>query len=471
MPTVIDLRGSIEGPLGRVGASIGSIISSIKGPDAADRKAFFKRIQDNPELLNTFGKITRDNPGVLQGMFPFLRDEDIEGFQGVLPTLEDLREATERPGLTPETAGGQLTPETATALGEAARAQTVGMTPSGLAIEPKRVAAAEAIPQEAVTAGLRREVTGLTPGQTAQDAWNTEIFNAAMDSFNALGMEEADVAALRDKLPSAFFDPDNKRMFEQRKTLAQMQIDAANIDRARERLEASERSIGARWTERTKVGTPETWQMFLFTQEMNDRAKGLAEETILPQNQTDIRLMEVARAFARADQVEKSVEEAAVQTQISAIIGNVGKLDPFGNLLNPRSVRQVWTEEINRRFLEIHLLTDGRVPLRIAEIEKHTFKNDRLVIKDEFGNEIDVGQNVEGFQAGQGSAFEPQGDEGAAGGGEIGLLNFETVDISSLPEKTRGNLVAIMTGEGTFEQLQAFDPASAQLILDARRNR
>ncbi|KKL54261.1 hypothetical protein LCGC14_2267210, partial [marine sediment metagenome] len=33
-------------------------------------------------------------------------DEDIEGFQGVLPTLEDLREATERPGLTPEAAGG-----------------------------------------------------------------------------------------------------------------------------------------------------------------------------------------------------------------------------------------------------------------------------------------------------------------------------------------------------------------------------
>ena len=50
-------------------------------------------------------------------------------------------------------------------------------------------------------------------------------------------------------------------------------------------------------------------------------------------------------------------------------------------------------------------------------------------------------------------------------------LNFETVDASQLSPITRRNLIRIMNGEGSFEELQAFDPAGAQMILDARRNK
>ena len=467
---VIDLRGSIEGPLARIGGGIGQIITAIKGPDAADRKAFFKRIQEDPDLLNNFGKIVRDNPGVLQQMFPFLQDEDIAGFRGVLPTLEDLREATERPGLTPEAAGGQLTPETATALGEAARAQTVGMTPSGLAIEPKKVVAAGEITQADVTAGEKRRVTGLTPGQAEQDKFNLEIFNTANTAFGELGLDEQKTAALRAKLPSVYFDADNQETFRQRQAIAQMQIDAQNLDRANERTDAFQRSIGARWTERTKVGTPETWQLFLFTQEMNERGKGLARETILPQNQTDIRLKEVADAFSRADQVDKITEEAAIRTQIGALIGRIGRISE-GSFANERTVRQVLTEQLNSAFVELSMLTDGRIPIRIGEIPDRFGPgkgNEPLEIRDEFGEKIEIGQDVERFQEGVPPA-EPLPEVQ----GEIGPLNPQTVDISQLSTESRNNLMKLADDStGTlFQQLLQQAPRSAQEILDARRNR
>ena len=482
MPTVIDLRrGGGPEAIRSIGASIGSIISSIKGPDAADRKAFFKRIQDDPDTLNNFGKIARDNPGVLQQMFPFLKDEDIEGFRNVLPTLEDLREATERPGLTPVAAGGQLTPETATALGEAARAQTVGMTPSELAIEPKKVVAAGEIPQEAVTAGLTREVTGLTPGQTAQDAWNTEIFNTAMDAFNALEMEEADVAALRAKLPSAFFDEDNQALFEQRRTIAQMQIDAQNLDRANERLGAFQRSIGARWTERTKTGTPETWRMFLFTEGMNERGKGLAEGSILPQNQTDIRLKEVADAFARADQVDKGMEEAAIKTQIGVLVGRINRRDSEGKFANERTVRLMLLEQLNSSIIELANLTDGRVQLGKIDKSKMdvipfvgpgnlplTFEDTTVAPAQPGQGEIgqqrdeDVINFLDSLQGGEVERTE-----------EIGPLNPQTVDLSQLSTESRNNLMKLANDSTgvLFQQLLEQAPRSAQEILNARRGR
>jgi hypothetical protein len=458
---VIDLRGEVRENLALIGKSIGSIISSIKGPDAADRKAFFKKIQDDPELLNTFGKITRDNPGVLQGMFPFLRDEDIEGFQGVLPTLDDLREDIERPGLTPEAAGGGLPPEVATALSEFARAREVGAKPVEVALEPKRVAAAEAIPQEAVTAGMRRDVTGLTPGQSEQDKFNLEIFNTANTAFGELGLDEQKAAALRAKLPSVYFDADVQESFRQRRVIAQMQIDAQNLDRANERTDAFQRSVAARWVASTNVGTPETWQLFLFTQEMNERAKGLATESIIPQNQTDIRLMEVASAFSRADQVDKVTQEAAVRTQIRAIIDRIGRMSE-GSFVNERTVRQVLTEQLNSAFVELSMLTDGRIPIRIGEIPDRFGPgkgNEPLKIRDESGEEIEIGQDVERFREGTPSTQAPL------------ELNLETVDASKLSPITRRNLIKIMNGEGTFEELQTFDPASAQMILDARRGR
>ena len=459
---VIDLRGSIEGPLARIGGGIGQIITAIKGPDAADRKAFFKNIQDDPDLLNNFGSIARNNPGVLQQMFPFLKDEDIISFRGVLPTLGELKEDILRPALTPEKAGGELPPEIAAAMGEFARAGEVGATPTQLELREKRGVAAEAIPQKAVTAGLRREVTGLTTGQRAQDEFNTEIFNVAMDSFNALGLEEADAAALRDKLPATFFDADNQLAFERRKEIAQMQIDAQNLDRANERTDNFRRGVSARWTERTKVGLPETWQLFLFDREANNRAKELAGGAV-PESESDIRLLEVAQAFSRADQVDKGVEEAAVRTQIRAIIDRIGQLDSQGKFKNERTVRQVLAEQLNSAFVELSMLTDNRVPIRIAEIPKSMLEalpffgpgNKSLVIKDEFGEEIDIGG--EGFG-------EVTREEGAR------ELNFESVDVSQLSPESRNNLAKLMQG-ASFEDLQRQAPRSAQEILNARRNR
>ena len=241
-----------------------------------------------------------------------------------------------------------------------------------------------------------------------------------------------------------------------------MRIDAQNLDRANERIDASQRSVAARWTERTKTGVPETWQLFLFTQEMNDRAKGLAEGTILPQNQTDIRLMEVANAFARADQVDKITEEAGIRTQIGILIGRINKRNSEGKFANERSVRLVLLEQLNNSITELAILTDGRVQLGKIDKSKLDFiplfgpGNLPLTFEDTTAAVV---------QPGQGEIGQEEQTE------EIGELNPQTVDMSKLPQKTRDNLIAIMNGQGTFEQLQAFDPVSAQLILDARRNR
>jgi len=471
---VIDLRGrgSIGENLARIGAAVGKTITAIKGPDAADRKAFFKKIQDDPDLLDNFGGIARDNPGVLQQMFPFLKDEDITSLRTVLPSLEQLQEKIERPGLTPEAAGGELPPEVASALSEFARAKTVGAKPAEVALEPKRVAAAEEIPQEAVTAGLRREVTGLTPGQTAQDAFNTEIFTTADSAFDDLNIEDKEKAALRAKLPSVYFDADNQEAFRQRKAIAQMQIDAQSLERANERTEAFQRSVGARWTERTKTGTPETWQLFLFTQEMNERGKGLAGGTIPPENQTDIRLMEVAQAFARADQVDKGLEVASVKTQIGALIARIEKKDSEGSFNLERTVREALLSQLNDEFVELTNLTDGEIPLSIGDIkERGPFGslfgagNQPLKIIDESGNEVDLSVIAPGAPL-----TEPPPAQAPATQAPL-ELNFETVDVSKLSPITRRNLIKIMNGEGSFEELQAFDPAGAQTILDARRGR
>ena len=462
---VIDLRGERGSNIALIGKSIGKVIRSIKGPDAADRRAFLGRVLGDPELLEKFGSIARDSPTALPR---FLKDEDIEMLQSTLPTLAELQEDIERPGLTPEPAGGTLTPETAASLGEFARAKTVGAKPSEVALEPKRVTAAGEISQEDVTAGLRRDVTGLTPGGKAQDVLVADLFKTAKDIVDELPVEEKEKIALRAAIPSALLKGDRVQAQKDRVIIAQMQIDAQTLDRANERLEASQRSIGARWTERTKTGTPETWQLFFFTQEMNDRAKGLAGGTILPQNQTDIRLMEVAQAFARADQVDKITEEAGVRTQIGILISRIEKKDSEGKFDLQRTVREALLNQLNDAFVELTNLTDGRIPLSIGDIKERgpvlsVFGegNQPLKIIDEAGNEVDFSAELPPAPAEQPSGVQ----------GDIGLLNFETVDVSKLPEKTRSNLVAIMTGEGTFEELQAFDPTSAQLILDARRNR
>ncbi len=453
MPTVIDLRrGGGPEAIRSIGASIGSIISSIKGPDAADRKAFFKRIQDDPDTLNNFGKIARDNPGVLQQMFPFLKDEDIEGFRNVLPTLEDLREDIERPGLTPEVAGGELPPEIATTLSEFARARGVGAKPSEVALEPKRVVAAGEITQPEVTAGLRREVTGRDP-LTAEETFQASIFNLATDALEKIPLEEREKAAIRDKLPELFFDADRLQLFDDRKALAEMQIDAATIDRARERMESQERAIAAKWVSDTGVGLPETWQLFLFSRGMNDRAKGLAAQPprTLPQNDTDIRLMEVARAFEQVGQAEKITAGASIERQIGIIIDRINEADDFGVFALEESVREFYKDLLNSKFIELNIVSDERIPIRVAEI-KGTFLgfgDQALIIRDESG------QPIEGFEE------TPVPSE----------LNLQTVDASQLSSNDRDNLVRLMNGEGTMEELLRDAPLSAQRILDARRNK
>ena len=455
---VIDLRGSIEGPLARIGGGIGQIITAIKGPDATARKAFFKNIQDDPDLLNNFSKIARNNPGVLQQMFPFLRDEDVTSFMSVLPTLEDLREDIERPGLTPEAEpGGELPPEVASAISEFARARTVGTTPTGLALEPKRVAAAEAIPQADVTAGLRREVTGLTPGGKAQDDFRLAVFNGATEAIGELGLDEKKAATLRSALPAAFFDEDAKLAHTRRLEIANLQITAQTIDRANERLDAFRMGVASRWVNKTNVGLPETWQLFLYSKEANDRAKLLQSRAAAPESESDISLLEVADAFARAKDADKIIEQAAASRQIPILIERIERRDRDGNYLLERSVRVALVEQLNFVYMEASALSEGRLPFRKAEIPaagRFFGKNKALVVLDESGQEVEQ-------SPGRLEELREQETE----------LNFESVDASKLPEKTRNNLIAIMNGQGTFEELQAFDPVSAQLILDARRNR
>ena len=470
---VIDLRGpgSPGENLARIGAAVGRTITAIKDPHKKERKEFADLLKRNPQLVGAFSRLDRRQPGIVGEIFPNLDEDTITAITSAPPDADELAGNLEIPVLTPEAEGGTLTPKDAKTIGEFARAARVRAKPAEIALEPKRVIGAEEVTQEDVTAGVRREVTGLTPGQTAQDAFNTEIFTTADTAFGELNLEEQEVAALRAKLPATFFDADNQRIFEQRKAIAQMQIDAQNLERANERTDAFQRSIGARWTERTKTGTPETWQLFLFTQEMNERGKGLAGGTILPQNQTDIRLMEVARSFSRADQVDKITEEAAVKTQIRALIDRIEETDRDGGMVLDRTVRQSLVEQLNDAFVELNSLTDGRIPIRRAEIPSPAEipftdirtgfgKNRRIVVTDEAGEEIEVG--AEGFL--------PPTREGAPAQAPL-ELNLETVDASKLSPITRRNLIKIMNGEGTFEELQAFDPASAQMILDARRGR
>ena len=151
---VIDLRGDVARSLASIGQSIGGIID----PDKASRKRFQELLASNPQLAAALGRIEREAPGTLKNILPFdIPEEVISGLVAISPSLAELQEDIRRPGLTPEAAGGELPPEVASALSEFARARTVGTTPSELALEPKRVAAAGEITQEDVTAGVRRD--------------------------------------------------------------------------------------------------------------------------------------------------------------------------------------------------------------------------------------------------------------------------------------------------------------------------
>ncbi|KKK74506.1 hypothetical protein LCGC14_2883100, partial [marine sediment metagenome] len=311
---VIDLRGERGSNIALIGKSIGKVIRSIKGPDAADRRAFLGRVLGDPEKLEDFGRIARDSP---QALPEFLKDEDIEMLRSTLPTLEELETGIRRPGLTPEPKGGDLTPEAAEFLGRAGAAGQFGLTAEGVELGPKRVAAARGISQEDVTTGLQAEVTGipaLTPGQEAAEDFNVAVFNSALEGFSELEPDPQKQAALRDKLPAAFHSEDFQANVKLRKELLQMQIDAQTIERSNERIEAAEISNANRWVLKTSRGTPEMWARFLYNKEDNQRALALARGEATPETQSDIDLLEVGQAFDRTDQVDRSLEIAAIQT-------------------------------------------------------------------------------------------------------------------------------------------------------------
>ena len=455
---VIDLRGSIEGPLARLGGSIGQIVGRIVNPNKEEREEFQDRLRDTPELGAQLAQLDRQSPGFLDTNFGFLKQEVRDSIRALPPSLEELRGEEEIDvfqGL-PEEMREQLTK-----LG--LFKDVAGTTPAGAIIEGKREEVAPTITPEQVTQGLVEEVTGvpaLTPGQTAQDKFNLEIFNSASTAFGELGLNEQQAATLRAKLPAAFFDPDVQESFRQRKEIAQMQIDAQNLDRANERTDNFRRSVSARWTASTNVGTPEVWQKFLFDVDDNRKGRELDSGAISPENETDIRLLEVAQAFSRADQVEKITQESAVRTQIRTLIDRIEKKDSFGSFVLQKTVREALLNQLNDAFSELTSLSEGRIPLSIGDIKdvgvvKRFFGagNQPLRIIDESGNEVNFTSE----------STESQTD----------TLNLETVDVSLLPQKTRDNLIAIMRGVpgATFERLQEFDPAGAQLILDARRNK
>ncbi|KKL16039.1 hypothetical protein LCGC14_2499590, partial [marine sediment metagenome] len=439
---VIDLRGDVARSLASLGVSVGGIIS----PHKKEKKEFRNLIARNPQLVGAFSRMERQSPGAVREIFPFLDEEMITSITSAPPSPEELGEAIEIPALIPVEQGGTLTPEAAETLGKFAVTERFGTTPAAAALEPKRVIAAEAIPQEAVTAGLRREVTGLTTGQRAQDEFNTEIFNVAMDSFNALGLEEADAAALRDKLPATFFDADAKLAHERRLEITNLQITAQTIDRANERLDAFRMGVASRWVNKTNVGLPETWQLFLYSKDANDRAKLLQSRADVPENESDISLLEVADAFARAKDADKIIEQAAANRQIPILIERIEKRDSDGNYVLERSVRVALVEQLNFVYMEASALSEGRLPFRKAEIPaagRFFGKNKALVVLDESGQEIE--QSARRLEELREQATQAPLE-----------LNLETVDASRLSPITRRNLIKIMNGEGTFEELQAF---------------
>jgi len=471
---VIDLRGegSIPDSIRRLGGAAAGVITSIKHPHKEENEEFRDLIGRNPQLVGAFSQLNRRNPGVVAEIFPFLDEDMITAITSSPPSADELAGDIEIGSLTPVSEGGTLTPEAADILGKFGVTDRFGTTPTGAVLEPKRVEAARVLPQEAVTAGLERDVRGLTPGQKSQDDFNTEVFGAANAAFDEVEPDEKKRDALRAKLPAHFFDVDTQELFRQRRILTQMQIDAQNLDRANERTDAFQRSAAARWVTITNAGTPEAWQLFLFDNGARTRANELLGGASV-ENETDIRLLEVARAFSRAGQVEKITQSAAASRQVTDLIERIERRDRDGKPVLERSVRVVLTEQLNAALSESSALSEGRTPIRIAEIPDDRIfgKNKALIIKDENGEEIDPSPaRLRDIEILEDLSREEEARRDIEGGGP-GPLNLETVDISKLPVATRDNLLAIIRGEGTFEQLQQFDPASAQLILDARRNR
>ena len=466
---VIDLRGDRLRNLALLGKSIGSVISTIKGPDAADRRAFLGRVLGDPELLEKFGSIARDSPTALPR---FLKEEDIEMLKSTLPTLEELKENIERPAVTPVEEGGILTQADAEALGEFSRAKEVGATPTDIDLRGKFKEAAGEISQEDVTAGLTADVTGrtpLTPGQQAKDDLTATIFKGASDIINELPVEEADKIKLRAALPSALFEADRIQAQKDRKEIAQMQIDAQTLERANERTDAFRRSIAARWVERTKAGTDEVWERFLYDPDAGRRARGLLDGSIAPVDESDVRLIEVATAFSRESQVSKIADESAVRTQIRTLIDRIEEKDSFGSFVLERTVREALLNQLNDAFTELTSLTEGRIPLSIGDIKERGpigsifgGGNQPLKIIDEEGNEVATGVEE--------TAPAPPTEQSPAPTDTIGDLSFETVDASQLSENDRANLVRLVNGEGSIDELLRDAPQSAQRILAARRN-
>lgn len=450
---VIDLRGpgSIPDSIRRLGGAVASVVSSVKFPNKEERKEFNEALRNNPALGERLAALDKRSPGFLDTNFGFLSEEVRESIRAIKPSAVQSAEAVTTEGFE------NLPEDVRKTLGQFGVTGVFGTTPSGAVLEPKRVEAARALPQEAVTAGLERDVRDLTPGGKAQDDFRLEVFNSATEAIGELGLDEKKAATLRSALPAAFFDEDSKLAHTRRLEIANLQIDAQNIDRANERLDSFQRGVAARWVNKTNVGLPETWQLFLYSKDANDRAKLLQSRTVSPENESDISLLEVADAFARAKDADKIIEQAAASRQIPILIERIERRDRDGKFFLERSVRVALVEQLNFTYMEASALSEGRLPFRKAEIPaagRFFGKNKALRILDESGQEVE--QSPERLEE-----IREQSTE----------LNFETVDVSQLSENDRDNLISLINGEGTMEELLRDAPLSAQRILDARRNR
>lgn len=446
MTAPIDLRGSGR-DFAQALASLGAGVSNIINPNQERQRQLKEAILADPSLAAKLAEQERNNPGFLSDLG--IGEDFAQRIIGVPRTTEQLVGGITRPGLTPVEEGGRLTPEISATLADIGAAGEFGVTPSEIAREPRVTRAVTETPQEAFTRGETARAAGGQPGQLAADDFRAGIFQLVQEGLDQIEPDEAKRAALRAELPSLFLEEDERLAHTRRLEIANLQIDAQNIDRARERQEAFRRNVAVRWQERTNAGTPEAWEAFVFDVDLNKRAKDLQLGTVSPDNDFDLGLLEVANAFDNARQAEKISDVAAAQRQVELLIGRIESRDPEdrGKFLLDRRVRAILTEQLNKAMIELTTISSGDRPLDQFFIPEGGNKPLESILPPE-------------------SELSRQDNQPSA---DFQQLDFSTVDPSRLSPISRENLRKLVNGEGTLEELQRVAPNSAQEILNAVR--